>query len=96
MRKIEEGLGPLVKEIFNNKLIHLTELVPLKKGKFTTSLDSFGTVGIKEITVVGDSRVNLKSNFIYNLNLIRRLFGSTIVIQGNDWITTILKTSNPL
>lgn len=96
IRKMEEDFGVLVRDIFANRLICLSELIPTRKGSFVSSIDS-GTIlkSYQDIQLIGEYVVNMKSNFIYNLSLIRRHFDSTISIDGRDWLTTILKASNP-
>lgn len=96
IRGLEEAMNQLTKESFANRLISLAELIPLKKGKFVSSMEIGGMIGsFQDVKLVGSQVVNMRSNFIANLALIRQHFRTPIAIEGRDWLTTVLNTSNP-
>jgi hypothetical protein len=89
-------MGQLAKDTLSNRLIALTELIPLKKGKFVSSMEIGGMVGCyQDVRLMGNQTVSMRSNFIYNLTLLRQHLRTPIALEGKDWLTTILTASNP-
>jgi hypothetical protein len=70
--------------------------VPLRKGRFVSSLEIGGVLDcFQDVQLIGNQVVSMRANFIANLALIRRHMKSPVALSGRDWLTTILTASSP-